>query len=898
MSLGVVVGDACFNVLGAAWPWGIWVVVTLGNLSSGLLGAWVMQRFVAREPALRSVRELAGLIVPVAGVSLLVTTTIGASMIKWVAPVADYGEIWLSWYSSDLLGVVLLTPLVLAWRDAGRPRWPLAWTRRHLEVAAMLAGAGLYLFGVLRLGWLDHPASRYAPLLYVLWAALRFGLRGVSVVSMAVALGAGWFALRGQGIDAHPAATAHLRNVQLQLDLAFLTVFGLVPAIVIAAHRRTEIELRGQRNFLSAMFESATECIQVIGLDGTLLHINQAGLRVLEATTLAEARAFGLMNFVHQDYRDRFRELLALATGGTSGSLLLRIRSKHGMLRWWEAQVSPLLDGDRVVTRLLVVTRDVTDANAAQEALHLARFTVDNAMLAMFWVDQDARIVETNAAAARLLGYTREELAGLRVPDIDPEFSEERWPQHRVQLREARSLSFESRQRRKDGSEIRVIVSTHYLRLGERELSCAFVQDITAQVAAAEHIRSLNQRLELAVRGAGYGVWEIQLSTGTVIWDERMFAIYGCSAADFGGTPGDWKALLHADSRASFDEYLTDLVAGEAAEQFDFRIIRASDRATREIEANAYLQVDSECRPQRVVGMNRDVTAQRHAEQAHRKSEEQLRLIFSAVAEGVIVQARNLSIVQCNAAAERIFGLAVDQILGRAALSEYFQEIREDGRPYPAESHPAAVALATGRSLRDIVMGLRRPGGAVTWISINVEPLRDARGEVSMVVSSFSDITGSRALQDQLRQAQKMEVVGQLAGGIAHDFNNILTAMMLNLELMESEPRLPEAIRQPITDMTKMARRAAKLTEQLLLFARRRVMQTESIDLSAGVGLVLKMIRRILGEQISVQLLVGPESLWVNADPGMLDQVVMNLCVNARDAMPGGGRLTIETGRV
>ena len=544
------------------------------------------------------------------------------------------------------------------------------------------------------------------------------------------------------------------------------------------------------------------------------------------------------------------------------------------------------------------MTRDVTARRQADEALAIARFSVDRAHLAIVWVDRDAGVRDANAAACAQLGYTREEMLRLRVEDIDVEFSAERWPRHWEELRGRESVTFQSRQRRKDGVVLDVVIGTYLLRVGETELACAFVQDITEQLAAEQRILGLNRRLELAVGGAGYGVWEYDLQSGVVSWDERMHEIHGVGRGQFDGTPAGWRRLIPPEARTELDRRFAELVAGRPVEPFELAVVRAADGARREIEANGFLQRDGTGRPQRLVGMNRDITDQRQAERALRRSEAQLKLIFSAVADGVVVQDRALRIVQCNTTAERILGLTADQMAGRTSLDPRWRAVHEDGRPFAGEVHPAAVALRTGLPVRDVVMGVHKPDGALTWISVNAEPLRDPRDGVQLVVSSFADITASRALQQQVRQAQKMEVVGQLAGGVAHDFNNILTAIMLNLQLIAEEKQFPERLRPPLAELQVMTRRAAKLTEQLLLFARRRMMRTERLELNAGISQVLALIRRVIGEHVNVTLQLAAEPLWVDADAGMIDQVVMNLCVNARDAMPAGGTLKLETSRV
>jgi|GEM_PF-762769 len=890
-------GDLLYNVTGAAWPFGYWFIVTVGNALTALLGAWLVRRLATPRPEIRTVGELAG-IVGLGAASLVVTATIGAWTIQQLGDQTSFSGIWASWFSSDLLGIILVTPLILVWRGASSQQVFFRWSKRHLEAAILAAALMGSVIAVVSIDSLRVLPLRYPVVPFVIWAAVRFGPRGVTMVSLVAAILVGWFAMSGHGGLLFSLPTTHERNVQLQLALGFIGFFGLVPAIVIETLRRTEAELREQRNFLKAIFDSELECVKVIGLDGKLVQMNGAGLAMLEVESVEEARAHGVLNFVQADFRERFVALTRKALAGEPGSLIFPIKGHKGTVRWLETHATGLRDGAGQVISLLGVTRDVSARRQAEEALQRARFTVDRATIAIFWVRRDASIADANAAACGLLGYSLDEMTRLRLPDFDPEYCEERWPQHWEALKGRQSISFASRLRRKDGSAIDVIISDHRLSFGGEELNCAFVQDVSERRQAELRIENLNQRLALAVQGAGYGVWEFGVDTGKLFWDERMYAVYGHTRATFDGSADAWQACLHPDSRALVAERFAALMAGRPAGDFEFRIIRASDGAERVIEANGFLQRDAEGRPQRLVGMNRDVTEQKQAGEARRKSEEQLKSIFSAVSEGIVVLDRKLRVIQTNAAAERILGLPANYLMGRTADERLAREVREDGSLFTPEDLPSAVALRTGRPVRDVVMGVHRPDGGLAWICVNVEPLLDPQGEVTMVVTSFSDITASRALQEQVRQAQKMEVVGQLAGGVAHDFNNILTAMTLNLQIIEMDRQLPDELKPQLADLEAMTRRAAKLTEQLLLFARRRVMQTQPLEFNSGLASVLKLLRRLLGEHVAVNLSLSAEALWISADAGMLDQVVMNLCVNARDAMPAGGVLTIETALV
>jgi signal transduction histidine kinase len=177
-------------------------------------------------------------------------------------------------------------------------------------------------------------------------------------------------------------------------------------------------------------------------------------------------------------------------------------------------------------------------------------------------------------------------------------------------------------------------------------------------------------------------------------------------------------------------------------------------------------------------------------------------------------------------------------------------------------------------------------------------PVRDKQGRHYGRIWTFRDITERRKLEMQLRQAQKMEAIGQLAGGVAHDFNNILAVILMQAGLLKSEESANDAARKFADEIAQAAERAANLTRQLLLFSRQQAMQTSNFDLNETVTNMTKMLQRLLGEDVHMQFKLSPVPLLVHADAGMMDQILLNLTVNARDAMPAGGQLVIETSAV
>ena len=222
-------------------------------------------------------------------------------------------------------------------------------------------------------------------------------------------------------------------------------------------------------------------------------------------------------------------------------------------------------------------------------------------------------------------------------------------------------------------------------------------------------------------------------------------------------------------------------------------------------------------------------------------------------------------------------------------------------------AHPDDL-VPIGRELRKLASGevrtldhtarlLRRDGGLI-WVLANASPVQDASGAPLYFLVYIRDVTERKNLEEQLRQAQKMEAVGQLAGGVAHDFNNLLTAIIGNAELLlrAIEPEDPR--RLDVLEINRAAHRAATLVRQLLAFSRKQVLQPRVVDLNTVVTDLSTMLRRLIGEHVELRLELQPELGRVLADPGQLEQVITNLAVNARDAMPSGGTLTIRTADV
>jgi PAS domain S-box-containing protein len=242
-----------------------------------------------------------------------------------------------------------------------------------------------------------------------------------------------------------------------------------------------------------------------------------------------------------------------------------------------------------------------------------------------------------------------------------------------------------------------------------------------------------------------------------------------------------------------------------------------------------------------------------------------------------------------NDAARSIYGYEPAEMVGRHFTD--FVMPAQAGRAL--DDHER---VKRGESLFNYDTVHRRKDGTPVRLSFNAVVLRDERGRLLGTTGTAQDTTERIRLEEQLRQAQKMEAIGQLAGGVAHDFNNLLTAIIGHLGLLRTNEKVTPDMAESLAEITHAADRAANLTSQLLAFSRRQVIQMQPLELQEVVTHLTKLLRRLLGEPIAVQLDLAAEPLVFNGDAGMMEQVLVNLAVNARDAMPGGGTLRIATG--
>ncbi|HKV39257.1 MAG TPA: PAS domain S-box protein, partial [Blastocatellia bacterium] len=290
------------------------------------------------------------------------------------------------------------------------------------------------------------------------------------------------------------------------------------------------------------------------------------------------------------------------------------------------------------------------------------------------------------------------------------------------------------------------------------------------------------------------------------------------------------------------------------------------------------------------VATGKDVTKRRQAMESLRESTRTLQAIVRSSPLAIIALDASRKVAGWNLAAERIFGWSEEEVLGRP------NPIVPDDEP---ELYNKMGELADqGETMDSLPARPRKKDGSRLDVTLSIAPLRDGTGRADGTIAVITDMTERKHLEEQLRQSQKMEAVGRLAGGVAHDFNNLLTAIIGYSQLAATRLQPGDPLRPEIEEIERAGHRAAALTRQLLAFSRRQILQPLLLDLSSIVADLQKMLQRVIGEDVDLVTHLEPQLGQVLADPSQIEQIILNLAVNARDAMPSGGKLSIETTNV
>ena len=529
------------------------------------------------------------------------------------------------------------------------------------------------------------------------------------------------------------------------------------------------------------------------------------------------------------------------------------------------------------------------------------RLLFDHNPNAMWVYDQSTHVfLAVNEAAIQHYGYTGEEFLSMSRGDLRVH-SDSRPPKRlAIGAETARGQAWNGRHRKKDGSVIDVSVTSHSIVFDGRAARLALALDVTEGRRTEEDLRQSEQRTRLILDNALDAVITMRASGVISDWNTQAERMFGISRAEALGQPLSATIIPHR-YRDRHDAGLKKFLETGTGPLLNKRIeITALHRDGREFPVELSISPAKVGENWTFSAFIRDLTEQRKAEealklgeQALQASERRLIQILETVPLGIFVSDDLGRIVFANAMAKKILGKGVVPTGGVDELAEVYQAYLAGTRQlYPTDRMPLVRALK-GEAATVDDMEIHH-GERVISLLVKGAPILDHEGKISAAVVAVIDTTDRKQLEAQVGQTSKMEAVGQLAGGVAHDFNNLLT-VILSYGAMLIERLDPGEDREDVQEITAAADRAAGLTRQLLAFSRQQVMQPRVIDINDVVGGLEKMLRRLIGEDVELEITLDSNVEAISADPGQLEQVLMNLVVNARDAMPRGGRLHVVT---
>jgi two-component system cell cycle sensor histidine kinase/response regulator CckA len=524
------------------------------------------------------------------------------------------------------------------------------------------------------------------------------------------------------------------------------------------------------------------------------------------------------------------------------------------------------------------------------------RLIIDTALDAVVSMSSSGVISEWSAQAEKMFGWSRAEAVGKLMSEtiIPPRYRDGHNKGLKKFLETGKGAVLNRRIEvtglNRDGHEFPIELAISPAKVDDEWTFSAFIRDLTEQKKAEEALRLGEQRYRELFEDVPVGLYRSTPEGGLIDVNPAMVSMLGfpdrqslltTAATSLYVNPADrlrWSAQMKGDGAVlDFDVQMR---------RADGAVIWASDttHVKRGPDGSVLLYE----------GVLEDITARVEAERALQANQRRLNQILEAVPIGIFVSDAMGTPTFANAAAKKMLGRDVFPGRGVGDLAEVYKiYLAGTDDLYPLERMPLIKALrGVAATVDDMEI---REAGHVVSLTVHGAPILDNDGTVVAAVVAFVDNTGRKSLESQLRQASKMEAVGQLAGGVAHDFNNLLTVIMSYSAMLMERLDPANSDREDVKEIAAAADRAAALTRQLLAFSRQQVMQPRVINVNAVIGDLEKMLGRLIGEDIELVTALDPHLATIFADPGQLEQVLMNLAVNARDAMPGGGRLTIST---
>ena len=576
-----------------------------------------------------------------------------------------------------------------------------------------------------------------------------------------------------------------------------LALISTLAAQLGALFRRklAEEALAKSESRLRAIIEMEPECVKMVAADGSLLNINPAGLAMIEADSLDQAKSVSVYSLIDPEHREKYKQMNEDIFRGKSGTLELKMTGLKGSSRWIESHGTPFRNANNEIVAQLAITRDITDRKRLEQEL-----------LLLYTMIQDISLSEDFQSALEVSLRKICEATG--------------W-----------------------------VMGEAWVPSADRShLECS-----PAWYGGLEGLKKFRDISEGFKFLPGTGLPGRSWSSKKPAWDKDVTLDSNFPRAPYAREAGLKGAMA-----------IPILAGDEVVAVMDFFVLepREEDR--------------------RLVGLVSTVASYMGIIFQRKRAEEELRKLHHAVEQSptsIFIMDAALNIEYINPKFVEITGYSREEVIGK--------------KPDIISSGTAKISDTEWRG----EFLTRKKNGDPFWEYATISPIRNAQGVITNFIGIHEDITERRKLEDQLRHSQKLEAIGQLVGGIAHDFNNMLTAIMGFAGMLQMKMKKDDPLMVNVEQVIEAAKRGAGLTRSLLVFGRKQVIYPSPVNLNDIVEKVKELLSRLIGEGIELRTVTADNELIVMADSLQIEQVLMNLATNARDAMQGEGTLTIETRR-
>lgn len=506
----------------------------------------------------------------------------------------------------------------------------------------------------------------------------------------------------------------------------------------------------------------------------------------------------------------------------------------------------------------------------------------------MMVVDRETlKFLDVNKAAVNHYGYSHDEFLTMAIKDIRPAEDAARAEEFVARVDDGLDRMGYWRHLKKDGTEITVEIITHTTIYNGRPANLVHAHDVTEKLKAVDALRKSEERYRLLAENTVNVIWSMTPDLVFTYVSRRVYDMTGIPADEWIGS----HLTRYLDDREF--ERVKEVIAAELANGpdspgvvFETQILDREHKPVP-VEVHWRFVYDDDNQPVSMQGITIDLTERKQ----FMVERERLLLAIEQAGEMVIITDINGVIEYVNPAFERTTGYQRAEVIGRNC------SILKSGVQDDAFYQNLWQTINSGRVFHATMVNKRKDGTLFTE-DATISPVRDPSGRVINFVAVKHDITEQLRQEAHYRQAQKMEAIGRLAGGVAHDYNNMLSVILGNAQLATYEVTRNHPVYELLEEIITATQRSTAMTRQLLAFARQQPISPQNIDINQSVEELIGMLRKLIGENIALVWKPGARGCRIKIDPAQVDQILTNLCVNARDAIAGIGRIIIETKEV